>query len=284
MERKSICFRFDVDTHKCAKVGMRNLIELAQRKGVLFTFFLNCGVSISRYHSAKAIFSKKHDVVSYPQLSARRKFGDYEYIRCAIVNPQIGVYAKEVILRAFQEGHEIGLHGGRNHELWGRFVNKWSDEKIRNEILWGLDQLKGFGIIPQGFASPCANGGDRVRRIISEFENFRYVSDALNPNSTYPKKISSGVVDIPTALCGEGGVAYIEQHVALGKSKAEILEDFKSKLNLSKTVVFYDHPYFAGDEALDIMDGLVDAAKDLGFEVTTMKKICEIYENSIYRP
>ena len=177
MRQKKICFRFDVDTHKCAKVGMPRLLDLAKAKDVKLTFFVNCGQSIHLFESIKALFNKKPSLASasFPQLGARRKLGNLEYLRCALLNPQIVNYARDAIRRAHAEGHEIGLHGGRNHELWGRFVDHWSEDQIRSEIQWGLDQLGQLDIKPSVFASPCAVGGDRVRKILSETGKFKFV-------------------------------------------------------------------------------------------------------------
>ncbi len=283
MRKKKICFRFDVDTHKCAKIGIPKLLDLARHKNVSFTFFINCGKAIDISASLKAMLSNSQlpNSNSIPQLSALRKFGYLEYLRCAILNPQILSYAKNEVQKAHQEGHEIGLHGGSNHELWGRFVNQWSDDKIRHEIQWGLDQLRRIGITPNIFSSPLAAGGERVRKLVSEFKNFQYISDDLNPASEYPKSITDGVLDVPTCLCGEGGVAYIEQLVAKGFSEKEIVRTFEQRLQQLESAVFYDHPYFAGDEALPILSRLIDCAKENGFEVSSLTEIGHIYENNI---
>lgn len=285
MGTKKLCFRFDVDTHKCAKVGIPQLLDLALEKKVLFTFFINCGRAIDLAESIKSLSNKKTDQTthSFPRLSARRKFGNLEYLRCAILNPQILKYAEKEIRRAHSEGHEIGLHGGRNHELWGRFVHQWTDEQIRQEVQWGLDQLQQIGIEPTSFASPCAEGGERVRKIVGNFTNFKFISDNLNPRSFSPTPVQSGILDLPTSLCGEGGVAYIEQLVAIGKNADEIVQHFESRIKKMESGIFYDHPYFAGDEAITIMGRLVDCAIDNGFELVTLTEIGHQYENHFPR-
>jgi len=283
--KKKICFRFDVDTHKCAKTGIPQLVKLAHEKRVPFTFFVNCGRAIDLFESIKATCFKKNkkNITHYPQLSARRKFGNLEYLRCAIFNPLIIEYAEIEIRNAHSAGHEIGLHGGRNHELWGRLVNQWSDRKIEEEIQWGLQQLQRIEIQPTSFASPCAEGGERVRKAVESFKNFKFISDDLNPQSNFIKPVKSGMLDLPTNLCGDGGVAYIEQLVALGKTDDEIVDHFKSRLLEIDSGIFYEHPYFAGVEALPILGKLVDCALDNGFELVTLTEIGHHYENHIYR-
>ena len=40
---KLCCFRFDADTHVCVSVGIPRLVELGNRLGARFTFFVNMG-------------------------------------------------------------------------------------------------------------------------------------------------------------------------------------------------------------------------------------------------
>lgn len=285
MANKKICFRFDVDTHKCSRVGIPNLLDLAKSKGVRFTFFINCGRSISFRHSLKAaLFGGGAAGPSHPQLGPRRKFGNLEYLRCAIVNPRVLKYGEDAVRRAHREGHEIGLHGGHNHELWGRFVNDWSEDQIAEEIRWGLEQLKGVGITPTAFASPCAAGGERVQRVLGRFHEFKFISDDLAPEGPAVPARAPGPLNVPTRICGRGGVAYIEQLVAEGKSDEEIVNDFAMKLERTSRAVFYDHPYFAGDEALPLMEKLIDSALKKGFQTCTLTEIGTDYESHLSRP
>lgn len=275
MARK-LCFRFDVDTHKCAKVGIPNLLQLAEQKGVKFTFFVNCGRAISRRESLKALFTRQRPGANAAQLSSRHKFGTKEYLVCALQNPKIIKY-DSIIKLAHQQGHEIGLHGGRNHEIWCRNVDRWSEEQIREEIKWGLRQLENIAIHAKIFASPCAKGGDRVRWITGDM-GFKYISDDLNSHNLKPKNFDKGIIDIPTAICGEGGVAYLEHHVALGRTAREIVADFGSRLNQSPATVFYDHPYFAGDQGIDLLAGLIDFAQSRKVEICHLSEIGAFYE------
>ena len=47
MKHKLVC-RFDIDTHKCIRDGVPNLLEISEERNVRFTFFLNAGRAISR--------------------------------------------------------------------------------------------------------------------------------------------------------------------------------------------------------------------------------------------
>lgn len=283
---KLICFRFDVDTHKCGAQGMPRLLDLAKSRGVPFTFFINCGRAICRTASLMARLGLTSQPAAnyHPQLSARRKFGNVEFLRCAILNPSVFEYARDHVIRAQRDGHEIGLHGGRNHELWGRYAWQWSEEKIVNEIRWGVSQLKRIGIEAQVFASPCAAGGEKVRKALEEVGGFRFMSDDINPASTMPRAVAACMIhDLPTAVCGTGGVAYIEQAVARGMTKREIVKDFANKVAMLDAPIVYDHPYFAGSEGLSVMEALVDYSLSNGLQVVTISQIGAFYENHLSR-
>lgn len=266
--KKKICFRFDVDTPKCAKIGMPNILKLAKRKKVSFTFFVNCGRSIYLSEAIKSFFKQNPDL-QYPQLAAFRKLGPHEYLRTAILNPRIFNKYKKTIKEAYLSGHEIGLHGGRNHEFWAKRIYTLSDQDVTNEILWGVDKLNSLGIEPKGFASPCGVGGVRIERLLENLGSFNYIADRFEPNQKNPIISKNLFVNLPTTICGEGGVAYIEQQVALKRSADEIVDHFLKLINKMSLAVFYDHPFFAGDEGLSILESLIDCALDQGFEFLT---------------
>jgi hypothetical protein len=268
---KRLCFRFDIDTHKCAGVGIPNLLQLAREKNVKFAFMVNCGKAIHLPLAIASLFQPKAKN-GPPMLSPRRKLGNLDYLRCALQNPSIFDTYSEVFAQAQREGHEIGLHGGRNHEIWAKEITHWDDRRVREEIEWGLQKLSSQGITPTVFASPCAVGGERLRRIAQQFSCFRYVSDRIAPGVLKLER-GPGLPDIPVPICGEGGTAFIEAHVAMGHSPGQIDADFRSRLSSYPTQTVYDHPYFAGIEALPITARLIDVARAEGFEFVHLSEI-----------
>ena len=74
-------------------------------------------------------------------------------------------------------------------------------------------------------------------------------------------------------------MAYIEQLVAQNLNPDQIVQHFENRLRDLKAAVFYDHPYFAGDEALPIMGSLIDCAKKNGFQITSLSEIGHYYES-----
>lgn len=274
---RKIAFRFDIDSPKCIEVGVPNLLRLAREKNVKFNFMVNCGRSIDFRLSLKAAICKSptpagEAAARAPRLSARRKLGLYHYIHCALMNPRLSAVYPDQIRRLKDEGHEIGLHGGRNHETWARRVHTWSVDQIADEIAWGLERLAEFGIVPEIFSSPCAVSDARVHEALSRFKNFRYISDQLEPHRFEPRHLSP-VHEVPVALSGEGGIAFVEQQIALGRDTQTAGEVFRERLRAYPMQVIYDHPYVAGDEGLAITSRLLDVALEEGY---TFTGLCEI--------
>lgn len=175
---KQLVFRFDVDTHKCVKQGIPNLIALAKRQNVKFTFFVHFGRAVSQKNFLVAMIKKSKPTKKHAHLSALTKLGFKNYLVAAILNPQIGVVGQKEIRDAIHNGHEIGLHGGRNHETWNREALHWTKGRVNEEISWGINEMKKISSTYKmlGFASPHWKGNNRIYSVLAE-KGFTYVSD-----------------------------------------------------------------------------------------------------------
>lgn len=275
---KEFCFRFDVDTIRCIREGVPNLVELANKLGIKFTFFVNFGRAISHKVTLNILTDnipeKTFEETPY-KLSARRKLGNKFYLLTAIVNPKVGTSTLDNVRSIYENGNEMGLHGGKNHALWQVYGHGWSKDKIRNEIGWALEIIEEKDIVkPEGFASPGWSGSRNLHLVLEEL-GFLYVADDHAPDSIaiYPADKGHNLLHIPTNITGPGGAGYIEAMVAKGLNPSEIEEDFKRHLETKSLAVVYDHPYFAGVEVLEIIPRLLDVADKAGFEILTMKEI-----------
>ena len=275
---KFFCFRFDVDTHRCIKKGVPNLLMLSRRLGVTFTFFINMGKGTSRWIYLKKRISRfKHS----PQekrfkLSNLKKLGAYDYFVTLLLNPTVGSSSPDIIQDAYSSGHEIGLHGGTNHGVWQYEGSEWSEEKIRAEVSKALENLQKLPIeIPVGFSSPGWNGCAKLHRVL-ESMNFKYVADAHGIELNKIEKVEDGpnLYQVPTNILGEpGGIGYIENLRAQGMDDKEILIRFEGSLEGKKTAVVYEHPCYAGVQELPLVEKMVCSARTLGFRTTTLKNI-----------
>ena len=175
-----------------------------------------------------------------------------------------------------EQGHEIGLHGGRNHRLWVNDSPNWSLDHLREEIAWGTGQLRAAGIEPYGFASPGAVSPDRLPDTLESL-GYTYVSDRLAQGEVGCSRSEGGLTSVPVSILGDpGAVGYLEWARASRFEEIEFRSEFTGRLAVGgDAVVAYDHPGWAGVRDLTRVRTLVELAQDGGFEVTTIRKMVE---------
>lgn len=152
MER-NLAVRFDIDTVTCASSGLDYVLSIGRRENIRFTLFFNLGRSI---HYRSLLYKQfKPDNQTVTKLSASEKMPLKDIAKTLLLNPQLKIYV-EGVTRAFDEGHEIGIHGGRNHQAWASKSMRWSDDKLLKEVQWSLRHLGNIlpNYTPCGFSSP----------------------------------------------------------------------------------------------------------------------------------
>lgn len=274
---KLLTFRFDVDTHKCLLQGVPNLLDLGNKHKVKFTFFINLGRSISKYHFLKSKLKREKSDVVHHNLSAKQKLGLYDYLYASIVNPRLVRVGRDVIKRSIAEGFEVGLHGGKNHEHWNQNAETWSEEKILKELEWASAEIK--KIHPKfnfkSFAAPHWKHTENVYKALKKHK-FNYASDI---HTNRPLEVVSKSFDtlhnVPVSISGEpGGVGYLEWCRAKGYSDKKILSDFANKLKVRRNfAVVYDHPYYSGVQELPLLESMIAVARDLDYKIVPLKTI-----------
>ena len=268
--RPCIGFRFDVDTHVCARTGVPNLLRLADRLGVQFTFFFNMGRAVLHRAMLSSIATRRGPrEPSGAKLSSLTKLGAWHYAVAAIVNPAVGRKAGDVIRAALAAGHEIGLHGGRNHGDWQRNASHWSQDRLRREIRIGLDWLTGCGATAiDAFSSPGWRSPAALPAVLEDF-GIELLADEHGHEARDVRRLGPNrrVLSVPTNILGEpGGVGYVEHTRALGMDTAGTVDDFLRHLErLPRFAVVYDHPFYAGVHALDTVERMIAVARERGF-------------------
>ena len=274
---KIVCFRFDVDTYPCAAKGVPNLVELARKYDTKFTFYFNMGRAI---HIPTLLFGKKSTPLleRAAKLSNMQKLGMIAFVHTALLNPRVGSSFPANIVEAHREGHEIGLHGGRNHGDWVSNVHRWSEQKIVDELDWGLSRLVEAGIDDvHSFSSPGWQGPDSLHTALAH-RGFTSVAD-IHGHNEYEVSKSPRVEDdlycIPTNFLGEpGGIGYIEHLRASNSSSRSMLEKFESDLDQSgQPAVLYDHPFYAGIHELDFVDSMLKSVRDAGYKTARLDEL-----------
>lgn len=249
---------------------MPRLLELGETLGAKFTFFVNMGRAFDRRITLSKLFRRLAKRRRGHSLSAASKLGLLESIRAAVLNPYAGRAYPSILRAAANAGHEIGLHGGRNHATWERSGHLWSEDDLGRELEVGLRWMAEGGLPrPTSFASPAWNSPPGLGKALRAL-GFDVIADTYGAD----EEVNSidGLLSMPTNITAEqGNAGYLETAFTRGWSRAEITTDFARQLSSKhELAVVYDHPFFAGIHALEWIGGLIQVALDHGFSVCTV--------------
>lgn len=274
---KYICFRFDIDTHLCMKKGVPNLSEVFSKYDSKCTFFVSMGTAFDRSQLIKERFlsffhnTNKKEIGILPM---SYKLGLTESIIAAFFNPKIGSANSKILKKMVSEGHELGLHGGRNHSLWEKNAKRWERDKTALEIQFGLDFFKQFGLPkPLSFSSPCWKSPQGLENILIE-KGFSILTDTYSLNGQ-PYKDDTEIIQYPVnILSPQPNIGFIENLRALGYSENDLLLEFERQLtqNNSDKIIF-DHPFYAGIKELKIITKMLEICIENGYKADSMKNI-----------
>ena len=273
---KVCCFRFDADTHLCVSVGIPLLVELGDSLGARFTFFVNMGRAFDPALTVAKAFHRLWRGRSKGTMSAGSKLGWVGAMQAAVFNPRAGCSDPAALCSAARFGHEIGLHGGRNHAVWERHAQHWDEARLRGEVETGLRWMqRGALPRPRAFASPCWNSPPGLSRVLST-QGFRFLADTYNP-AREDLTLVGDLISIPTNVtAGTGSGGYLETLRLRGWSTGQVVSDFRAQLRQkTRLAVVYDHPFFAGLHALEQVAAMVRVAREEGFSVQTMSAAAE---------
>lgn len=263
--RKCFVLRFDVDTRPCLHSGVPALLELAKNYDIPMTFFVNMGRAISRKIILKRAFETAGTKENAPKLSAIEKFGYWGVLQALLLNPSVGKGAKKILARSYIEGHEIGLHGGRNHADWQNYACDWSSEKLNDEVRWGVKRIRDLiGYNVQSFSSPGWCSSELLPQVISAY-GMKVIADDHDPDlgAVILNESASDIKKLNTNLAGEpGGVGYLEYCEARGLSNEEMCREVDAKIEEHDSLVMYDHPAYAGRKGVERLRCLVEHLKN----------------------
>lgn len=272
------CLRFDVDTPACLGRGAPDLMALASEYGITCSFFINPGRAIARVSAFKRMARRslcnKSETGSIKRLPTSAKLSLYETVWLAAVNPPLLPRHADQVAALHAQGHEVGLHGGRNHACWQQDAHRWAPAFTGRQVDWGTSVLS--DIIrqqPTAFASPGWNTPPGLSRILAE-RGFVILADSHGPSAQLAQDEQSGLVHVPTRLAGEpGGVGYLEWHRAQGHSTNRILGDVaKAMADSEPLVCLYDHPFYAGVHEIACLRRIIELARDSGRAIVTINE------------
>lgn len=270
---KSLVLRFDIDTYRCINEGVPRLLQLAREEQVNFVFFCNMGRAISRLALLGRLLHRESSTATgntARKLTASIKLGRYEMFRTLLFNPLVGMSRPKPLQQAHAEGHDLGLHGGRNHGAWQYGFRNWKENRIRSEVAAGKAMFeRSVRHPPTLFSSPGWQGSALLNSILKEM-GFKASADRHGPRES-DAICEDGFCTLPTNMVSEpGGVAYFESRAARGYDGRDLVQEFQASLQDNRRLyVLYDHPCYAGVRALDSVRAVLRCAMENGVAITT---------------
>lgn len=269
-----VAIRFDIDSHKCIRDGVPLLLKLSSTYDVPFTFYLNAGRAVSILDTIKTRLSGHTNDDSIKMLSAREKLGTMDFLYAAIINPKMTRY-KENIKAIWNSNCELGIHGGMNHSHWYVGANQWSEDRIRNDVVKAIDEIR--KIIPeyelQGFAAPGFVTSERVEKVLKEL-GFSYSTNWNKNGAGDICKVMQDFSTVGVNLCGEpGGVAYWEHAVAAGWSDAKMIDEVLQFACENDEVLLFDHPYFVALQKISLLEETIKRLILEGHKLLTVREL-----------
>ncbi|MCC8190905.1 MAG: 4-deoxy-4-formamido-L-arabinose-phosphoundecaprenol deformylase [Planctomycetes bacterium] len=189
--------RVDVDTLRGTERGVPSLLDALRRHGIRATFFFSVGPDNMGRHLwrlLKPAFLWKMIRTAAPSL-----YG-WSILRCGVIGtgPDIGGRGRDIIRRARDDGHEVGLHAW-DHQRWQRM--DLADEAVAaREIERGFDRLTDIlGAPPVASAAPAWRAPVSAIAAKRRFP-FAYNSDARGTDCFLPDGIPEAQPQVPVTL------------------------------------------------------------------------------------
>ena len=178
-----------------------------------FVFFCNMGRATSRLALLGRLLRRRPASAGEgraKRLPASVKLGHYEALRTLLLDPKVGMSCPEPIRTAETEGHDIGLHGGRNDGTWQNGFHSWRTDRIQREVSAGKIMFERvLDRSPVLFSSPGWQGSDTLNAILKD-AGFKASADRHGAKEE-DLGCENGFCTLPTNLLAEpGGVAYFE--------------------------------------------------------------------------
>jgi peptidoglycan/xylan/chitin deacetylase (PgdA/CDA1 family) len=274
-----VALRFDVDTFQCMHQGVPRLLELAKHYEVPITFFVNMGRAVSYREILRKLGQRRYpdDIApgTTPKISPVKKIGLRGILYTLLANPRVGLSSR-LLTEIESRGHEIGLHGGRNHATWQNNAHAWTTERLNKELHWGLAAMKNAGVgPPRSFASPGWNSPNALPALLMQ-NDFTVIADCngIDHNGRDGGQSITRLRSINTNLVGQpGGVGYLESCAARQLTFKDMAAEARQALDRFTDVVIYDHPAYAAGLGFARLQTLIEALQDHNGQFLTIEQM-----------
>lgn len=273
MMRKTIHYRFDIDTITCIEKGVPALLALAKRLGVRFSFYINMGHSIERREVLLRTPQRtvQNSVGTDSKISILRKLGIRDTFRTVFFNPRVAERGIATLHELLRDGHELGLHGGHNHSLWQRRAHEMTAESLSESLNPAYARFCELFGPPKGFTCPGANSARDIYRIVSSL-GVSYVSDEMPRTPRRPYLDATGLWQIP--VNAHACMIPLQEHYRAKQFEPEtVLTTIFTHLDNMEVRTMYGHPVWEGYRDISLFETFIKTAMEIGYDFHTYDEL-----------
>jgi len=272
MPKTPVAIRIDVDSARDIAL-LPELLDLLKRHDIKGTFFITTGPDRLAVNFFKHLAHPRN----YAQFIRSRplRYGPHT-LNGIVRRPEVEAASPEILQRAKEDGHELGLHG-YDHYTWIRLLSTMDDASIAQLISTGLTALKAVtDAEAKSFASPGFTVTSALLRAIDRFD-FDYSSDFKSnvPSAPFYPEIGSdraGVLQVPVSMDSIGEL--VTKGLSASEIKTRISECADVWHNNGLPFVVYAHPaYELGCEKELFSSVLQDLWEDTHLKFSTLAQI-----------
>jgi undecaprenyl phosphate-alpha-L-ara4FN deformylase len=272
MVKTPVSIRIDVDSARDIAL-LPELLDLLTRYGIKGTFFITTGPDRLALNFFKHLAHPR----SYAQFVKSRPLRYRAHSLNGIVrSTQVEAASPEILQRAKEDGHELGLHG-YDHFTWISKLSTMDEISIKQLIATGITALEAVtDAEAKSFASPGFTVTSALLRAIEAFD-FDYSSDFKSNGLTSPfyPEIGSDtgrVLQVPVSIDSIGELF----------TKGLSADEIKTRISACADVwhsnrlpfVVYAHPaYELGCQKGLFASVLQDLHEDPRFQFSTLAQI-----------
>lgn len=274
--------RYDVDNIADWGMQARMVANALTNEGINATFFINCGQAfhISSLFRGNA-GRKDKNIPEMESVSLLKKTGVLNAALTVLRNPAVGKRQVAIGYDLMENGHELALHGGKNHALWqwrGKdFGYEAFDKMMWPAYQWFCENYR----TPAGFSSPGFVCPSAVLDLMDKY-GFKYGVDLKGRLPFRPNR--NGVVynhiQIPATLATDYGVPLIENLFARGLHRNDILNRMIETVLKSDFAVYYSHPSL-DSKYIEIVLTFLKTIKENGWLFATHEEFVHVCKDTV---
>lgn len=276
MKTRSIAIKLDVDTYRGYIEGTPRLLDLLSKRGIKISAYFSFGPD----NSGKAIrrIFRPGFISKMLRTRAPSTYGFKTLLYGTLLPaPKIVPAAPDILRRAFEDGHDCGIHAW-DHVYVQDELDKISEDEFAALYVCASSLYEEITAhVPSSYAAPGWQETANSRRAIDRL-GLSYTSSSRGRSPYYPVvgEHRSSTIEIPTTLPTMDEIYGVD-----GADDRTIPSMWADALLPDGLNVLTIHTEMEGLSKLDVFDRFIELALDLGYEFVTLR---QIYESAIDSP